>query len=362
MHRILRLITRAHHGGAQQNTLNHLKLLRDRFSMILAAGEEGFLTESARSLGVEVRILPHLARSINPLRDLASLNEALRVFTEVRPDIVHCHSTKAGVIGRLASFVLGIPAVFTAHGWAFAEGISAPARRFAEVTERIGARLTKKIIAVCQADKELAVRLRIAPAGKIAVIPNGITRQAAAADPGRPGPPRIIMVARFAPQKDQDLLVRAVGRMSRPLNLVFVGEGPRMDRVRSLAAEVARHQNIEFLGDRGDVDQLLSQSHVFALATHWEGMPLSILEAMRAGLPVVATNVAGIGEQVVDGETGYLVPASDPQAFQQALERLLDDPGRRARMGRAGRERFEGRFTAERAVDQTASVYEEILG
>jgi glycosyltransferase involved in cell wall biosynthesis len=173
--------------------------------------------------------------------------------------------------------------------------------------------------------------------------------------------PRIIMVARFSPQKAQALLLDAVRDIETPFELLFVGDGPDRSALEQRAAEMGLQHRVKFLGQRLDIPELLASSDIFALATNWEGFPIGILEAMRAGLPVVASNVNGVGEAVSDGVTGYLVPAADSNAFRNRLVQLLTDVNLRRNMGAAGRLRFEKEFTADVMLRKTASIYRELV-
>ena len=143
----------------------------------------------------------------------------------------------------------------------------------------------------------------------------------------------------------------------QPFQLLLVGDGPERPAVEEKVARYGLRDRVEFAGNRLDVPELLAGSHVFALFTKWEGFPISILEAMRAGLPVVASDVNGVREAVADGSTGFLAPPQDVATFRQRLELLVSSASLRERMGAAGRRRFEQEFTVERMVQQTAEVY-----
>jgi glycosyltransferase involved in cell wall biosynthesis len=171
------------------------------------------------------------------------------------------------------------------------------------------------------------------------------------------------MVARCAEQKDHSVLLRAFARIAEPAKLVFVGGGPKLAPLRAEANELNVANRVEFLGDRFDIAEILSGSHIFALASKWEGFPLSILEAMRAGLPVVASNVGGVSEAVTDGKTGFLVERGDVSVFRSRLHSLLDNPALRHKMGAAGRQRYEAAFTSDHMLRKTLAVYQmAVLG
>jgi glycosyltransferase involved in cell wall biosynthesis len=170
------------------------------------------------------------------------------------------------------------------------------------------------------------------------------------------------MVARYGPQKDHPTLLRALASLRQhPWELDLIGDGPLMEQTETLARELGLDGRVHFLGQRNDVDQRLAAAQMALLITNWEGFPLSILEAMRAGLPVVASDVGGVGESVRDGESGYLVPRADVTQLRDRIERLLTDPGLRARLGASGRERFVRDFTLDVSVARTLAVYRDAL-
>jgi glycosyltransferase involved in cell wall biosynthesis len=191
---------------------------------------------------------------------------------------------------------------------------------------------------------------------------NGVPDVIERALPAQGEPLRVVMVARFADQKDQALLLRAAAMLDTvPFEIVFVGTGIRMEAARSLARALNLHSRVVFLGDRDDVASILAASHIFVLSTKWEGLPLSVIEAMRAGLPVVASNVGGMSELVKDGVTGIMVEPGDAESLAAALERLVLDPELRRRMGSQGRLRYETCFSYEGMLERTRHIYSEVL-
>jgi glycosyltransferase involved in cell wall biosynthesis len=247
--------------------------------------------------------------------------------------------------------------VFTAHTWCFAEGTSWKWRIAGIPAERVAAWFSAAIINVSNANRDLALRHGVADQRRLVTIWNGIPDTRFRAWPGSVGTPLVVMVARCVPQKDHGLLLRVLARIQRPVRAVFVGDGPLLPALRAQAAQLRLQQRVEFVGNRSDVAQILSRAAVFALPTHWEGFPLSILEAMRAGLPVIASNVGGISEAIVENETGFLAERGDEEMFLDRLALLLEDAGLRARMGAAARARYEAEFTLKRMLDKTTAVY-----
>jgi glycosyltransferase involved in cell wall biosynthesis len=359
---ILQIVTKADLGGAQVHVLDLLRGFQDDFEMVLATGEEGYCTDQARSLGIECHVLPSLVQRIDPISDLKATAESIKLIRALRPDLVHCHTTKAGLVGRLAARLVNVPAVFTAHTWCFSEGTSLAWRALGRPAETFAALCSKKIITVSEANRTAAITRKIARADKFITVHNGGADTHHRARPGSGNPPRIMMVARLAAQKNQTLLVETVAKLKRPVILTLIGDGPLRPQAAQAAAACPAHIKVEFLGQRRDIPELLAQADLFVLSTNWEGFPISILEAMRAGLPVISTDVNGVSEAVDDGETGFLVSPRDGNGLLAALEKLVFDPAMLERMGTRGRAKFEQFFSLDAMLRKTVSVYELAMG
>ncbi len=359
--RILYLITRADLGGAQVHLLDLLKGLRGSIDASVAVGEAGFFTDAVRDLGLECRVAPHLVQPISPVRDMRALFQLVQLMRELKPDLIHAHTSKAGAVGRFAARIAGIPPIFTAHTWCFAEGTSWKWKLAGVPCERLAARFGSAIINVSDANRRLAASNGISNRVRLLTIHNGITDVSARAEPEFAGIPTIVMVARCAPQKDQALLLRALAEIDIPAQAIFVGDGETRPALEAEVCRLNLRRRVEFLGERRDVAQILAKCHIFALPTRWEGFPLSILEAMRAGLPVVASNVGGVAEAVIDSKTGFLAQCGDEFGFRARLRELIERPALRGQMGAAGRKRYETEFTLESMLRKTLAVYQEVL-
>jgi glycosyltransferase involved in cell wall biosynthesis len=367
--RIIYIITRADEiGGAQVHVRDVATALNSSgHEIIVLAGPSGSLSDQLAARGVPFQAVPPLVRPIAPWRDALAVRQLSSILRRVRPDLVSVHSSKAGWLGRLAAKLAGIPVILTAHGWKFAEGLPPAERRLSTVLERLFARLADHIITVCEHDRRLALACRIAPPSKITCIHNGVHDIAAGApvtrlaDTTAGAPVRIVMIGRFSPQKDHAGLLHALAPLGNlHWRLWLIGGGPDQAAAIALARDLRLGDRVQFLGERDDARAFLERADIFALASHWEGLPYSVLEAMSAGLPVIASAVGGVPEAVIDGETGILVPREDTAALRNALASLISDPERRHRLGTAARQRYESAFRFERMLSDTLAIYERV--
>jgi glycosyltransferase involved in cell wall biosynthesis len=357
--RLLLVATLAEPGGVV-TYLSSLVPALGGFELTVAAHGPGPLREAVERAGGRYVELRHVRRAPHPVRDLLGLLELVGLLRRLRPHIVHANSSKAGVLARLAAAICRTPIrLFTVHGWAFAWYRP----RFVYLwPDRLVRRLTTVTICVAEIARRQGVAARTCDAGRTVVIPNGVELPAARVRaPEAESTPVVISVGRLAAPKDFATLVRALSLVERPYRLRVVGDGPDRAALEEQVAASGAPDRVELLGERTDVAELLDAADVFALATTSEAMPMSVLEAMAAGLPVVASAVGGVPEVVVDGETGYVVPPGEPAPLAQALSALLADAGRRAAMGAAGRRRVEERFGVDRMRRSHVELYADLL-
>ncbi|AGL03792.1 glycosyltransferase family 4 protein [Desulfoscipio gibsoniae] len=363
--RIMHLITNGQAGGAQTHVYDLATNLRQQFDMHVAMGTGGPLWNNLKEQNIPVYRVPSLIRPISPRTDIQCIIQVIKLINSVRPDLICIHSSKAGILGRLAARLCGIPAIFTAHGWAFTEGVPGRQRQLYRQIERLAARWADRIICVSEYDRLLALQYGVGRAEKLVTIHNGASDigNKYRARPNGANPVRLIMVARFSKQKDQQLLLQALGALPADKNyqLDLVGDGPLWEKCRETAAGLGLEDKVNFLGARNDVPALLARAHIFVLISQWEGFPISILEAMRACLPVIATDVGGINEAVVDEETGFLVNRNDMANLQARLQELIDNPGWRLAMGQNGYSRYRQNFSLQAMLAKTAMVYNQVL-
>lgn len=343
--RVMTVVTNADRSGAPIHALQVMAALGESFDYRAVFGERGPLVGDVEALGIPVSVVPGMRSAVSPLRDAAALAGLLALVRRHRPALLHCHSSKAGMLGRLVSGLTGVPVLFTVHGWCWYAARDPAARRAMQALERGLLRASRRQRMIFVAD---AVRRD----GEAALGPlpgrtvwNGVPDRAPVPARVRPRT-RFLTAARFAPQKDFATLLRAFEAAAGDTELVVAGEGTDTAAFAEMVARLAprRGHAVRALGHRRDVAELMEAADAFVLASRWEALPLSIIEAMRAARPVIASAVGGAAELVEPGATGLLVPPGDPAALARALDRLRD-PVTRAAMGAAGRLRYDDRFT-----------------
>ena len=363
--KIAYIITRADDfGGAQAHLVSLAAKMQERgHTVVVLAGGTGPLFKELSRLKIAFQELKHLVHPLNPFKDLAAIFEARSFLKKFKPDLVATHSNKAGFVGRLAAFSLKLPAVHTSHGFLFLERPKSFTGRFYRLAEKLAAVVGQMVICVSQSEYNTAAAFKVIPPNKMLVVHNGLQDfpESFRAQPEKE-PVRLIMVARFAPPKDQAALLYALaGLKELKFNLQFVGDGKGLVAAKALAQELGLSEKTEFLGTRSDVNLLLVKANIFVLSSRREGFPISILEAMRAALPVVAAEVGGVAEAVIDKETGFLFAAGSAEELRAHLKELILKPALRKELGQAGRKRFLANFSLEKQVEETAEVYQKAL-
>ncbi len=359
------IITRGDDVGGAQIHVRDLcrRLLSQGCRVEVILGGRGVFTQLLELENIPVLVCPHLSRKINPKSDWTAYLELRNAVASRRPDLLSLHSSKTGILGRLVAHSLSIPCVFTAHGWAFTEGVDFLKRSVYRIIEQYMARYATRIICVSQYDYVLAVNAGI-PKHKITQIYNGISvtpqnAMPSVAKTNKPVP-RAVMIARFGGQKDHLTLLRAM-KLVPKMQLDLVGDGPKLGEVQTAADRLGLTNRIRYLGYRTDVVETLQAADVFCLISNYEGFPYTTLEAMREGLPTVVSNVGGAGEAVVDGKTGFLIEKGNIDVLARRLEFLTTSAAARVCMGSAARKRLLSNFTVNQMLAETMQVYKSAL-
>ncbi len=363
--RVLIVSTNADLAGAPAHVRDLVLSLRDRYAFTVVFGEDGPIRDTLADQGIATRILPGMRSAITPLTDLRTIGQLLGIIRDVKPAVVHAHSTKAGLVARVAGRLAGVPVAYSVHGWGFGPGRPRLQSIFVRASERLLAPVTQAFLSVSATDAATGRRALGLTERTLHLVRNGVPDTDARADPGRQAD--FVMVARTDYAKNHQMALeafsRTAGRAGVETRFTCVGGGtddPAFIRdARRWAGDAA--PRLDLLGARADIPDLLSRHGVFVLSSRYEGLPLSIIEAMRSGLPVIATRVGGVPELVIDGETGLLVGPDDVGAMADAMRRLASDSALRSRLGAAGRQRFVEHFTVERMRQRIAGVYDALI-
>ena len=363
--RIVYLIARSDSiGGYHIHVRDLATVMKERgHEPVVVMGGDGPFVDDLVERGIPYYSVRNLIREVRPWKDAAAFAEIRGILKNIQPDLVSTHGAKSGSLGRAVSWSLNIPVITTAHGWSFTTGVPAASARLYRWGEWITMACAARVITVSEYDRQLALRYRVARPEQLITVHNGM-RDISPELISRPeqSPPRIVMIARFEPQKDYTTLLRALARLrDSAWKLELIGDGPLRPEMEALSAQLGIGDRVQFLGARRDVAERLAQAQLFVLSSNWEGFPRTILEAMRAGLPTIASDVGGVRESVVDGGTGFVVRQGDVDHLESRLGTLIDDAQLRATMGEAARARFEEHFTFEQMLERTVAVYRNVI-
>jgi glycosyltransferase involved in cell wall biosynthesis len=375
---VAHIITRMILGGAQENTLltcEDQHRLGDRVTLVTgpALGPEGSLLDRARRAGFAIEVIPELRRSLNPYLDWVSYRKLVKRLRELRPDVVHTHSSKAGILGRAAAAALNIPCVHTIHGSPFHAYQSRLAHWFYVQCERWAARRCDRLISVADAMTHQYVAAGVAPREKFTTVYSGMEvepfvnpprdRQTVRRELGfRDEDIVVVKVARLFELKGHDDVI-AAAKIVVPRNprvrFLFIGDGVLRETLdRDIAAAgLADHFRFTGLVPPQSVPELLAATDIVVHASLREGLARVLPQGMIGGKPVVSYDIDGAREVVITGETGVLLPPRDVSGMATALLELAADPELRRRLGETGRSRWTEQFRHETMTARLREIY-----
>ncbi|MEZ6062659.1 MAG: glycosyltransferase family 4 protein [Planctomycetaceae bacterium] len=381
--RVAHIITRLIIGGAQENTLYNVDdqhhIHGDDVCLITGPGlgPEGSLEQRAHDRGLDIRTLPELQRSLHPWRDIGCYFALKRMLRDYRPDIVHTHSSKGGILGRRAAYALGIPAVHTIHGASFHFGQPALLHHSYRIAERFADKWCRHFISVCDAMSQQYLAAGIGTAQKFTTIYSGMEVEQFA-QPSRSraevraelgiSPDEIVVgkIARLFNLKGHEYLIEAapaiVAKVPR-VKFLLLGDGILYDQFVQRIAELGLTRHFVFAG-LVPPERVTDYLHAMDVVVHtsvWEGLARVLPQALIAGKPVVSFDIDGASEVCIDEVTGLLVPPRSVSELAQAVNRLCLDQELRARFGTTGRDRFTERFRHESMTKQIREVYRKVL-
>lgn len=364
--RVFHLITRLLKGGAEAKTIETVLGLED-YEFVVGHGAE-YDPEQVLRLekeGVKTHRLKSI-RHYNPVTAVIGVGAVARYLEKHDFDIVHTHSTEAGIIGRFAASIANVPIVIhTVHGVPFASDRNDILNRFVLYCERAAARRTDCLITNADAIAEEYLTRDIGRENQYRTVYSGIHlddfHQATPAEDVSGDGIRIVMVGRLADGKGFEDLITAVEQLPRDkISVYFVGDGPLKDQLQKEIDERGLSDTIHLLGYRTDIPEILAACDIFVLPSYREGTPRVITEAMASGLPVVATNIAGVPEQIEDGVNGILIEPGDVNTLVAGLQQLIESPELRQQYAASSRERVE-RFSIQQMLTDIDSIYQDLL-
>ena len=382
MIKIVRIIARLNIGGPAINAVLLTEGLdKDKFTTRLVTGKvdlhEGDMSYLAKEKNIDFVLIDELGRNLNIVRDLKAFWKIYKIIKNERPDIVHTHTAKAGALGRLAAFLAGVPIkVHTFHGHVFDGYFNSISTRVFIVIEKVLGMLTTKVITVSNSvANDVSMRYNIVPKEKVAVILLGFDLDRFFTADSRKGHLKqesnlssdyllVGMVGRLVPIKNHRMFIDAIKVLitnGMKVKALIVGDGQLRRELENYAEQIEIKNNVLFLGWRKDLENIYPDLDVVCLTSLNEGTPVSLIEAMASGKPVVATDVGGVRDVVNEGKSGFLVPSGDVNRFADSLSELLKNDSMRSTMGVYARKSVMVKFTKERLVKDTEDLYENLL-
>ena len=392
MPRVLRIINRLNLGGPTFNAAYLSNFLAPEFETLLVSGMKDDAEESSefivKNLDLHPVYMPEMYRELNPFRDYKSYYKLRKIIEEFKPDIVHTHAAKAGAVGRLAASHSGVPIILhTFHGHVFHSYFSpAKTRLFLEI-ERYLAKRTTKIIALSEIQKrELVDEFKIAPADKFEIVQLGFDLRKFEEDKEQkratfrkkynvaPNEVAIGIVGRLVPIKNHELFLKALKIVSEKspskIRAFIIGDGEERSKIEQLAqalnlsfnnADLAESNILTFTSWIKDIDVSNAGMDIIALTSNNEGTPVSLIEAQASGKPIVSTNVGGIEDIVIAGETALLSPVGDVESFAANLLELVNSAEKRNKMALKGSDFVRQKFSYTRLCSDMAILYRTLL-
>jgi glycosyltransferase involved in cell wall biosynthesis len=378
--RVLLVITGLATGGATNVVLelaNYLNKHTD-FDIKLLTGPAPIgrndVTYLAYERGIPTQVVPSLINYLNPIVNLKAVLDVRRIIGQQKYDIVHTHSSVAGIVGRLAAVTAKVPVIIHhVHGWGLHEGMSTQRQMLYLSLERLCARCTNRLIAVSKSDIQKGIVKCIAREDKFALIYNGIfldkfrqtvDKQQVYSDLELdPTCKHVGMIGRLDKQKNPLDFIRAAAIVSRSYSKVqflIAGDGLLRSQCERLIIDLDLKNKFFLLGNRNDIEKILSILTITAMSSLWEGLPITFLESMSAGKPIVANDVDGASDIITDGETGYLVTPRQPPEMAERILYLLNNEKTCEEMGHSAHER-SNYFSIQRMHAEIEALYRELL-
>jgi glycosyltransferase involved in cell wall biosynthesis len=374
--RILYVITKANWGGAQKYVYDLATSLDPQtYDVAVAYGQSGILDEKLRAAGIRTIFIPSLQRDVNPLLDISSFIDLIKIFRQERPDIVHLNSSKIGGLGALAGRIVGVPnIIFTVHGWVFNEERPAISKAFIWLASWITVLFCHRVIVLGDGEKKQALEMPFVNADKVVKIRNGIgaidfksqtearevlTNKIVAGGGQIPTGETLWYgtISELHVNKGLPFLIEALAKLDHPFISVVIGEGEERERLQEKINRLGLAGKVFLLGQIDNAATYLKAFDIFTLTSIKEGLPYVLLEAGLAERPVIASNVGSISDIVEDKKTGLLVPPQNIESIKNALVSLSANQSLRLEYGQNARKKIETGFSKDQMLKETVQLY-----
>ncbi len=378
---ILYIITQSELGGAQRYVFDLVNSLKDEFKVLVAFGEQGGKGELAKRLeeiNVDYYVVPYLVRKISLISDIAAFFNLLKLINKIKPDVVHLNSSKVSILGSLAAFLIkkikkkNLLIVYTAHGWVFNEPLSFIKKVFYEYIEKFTAYFKDKIICVSEFDYQVALNKNIIPQNKLVVIYNSIpelsfypkekARLELASLIKKDLDNKLVIgsIGNLYPNKGFKYLIKAAKKIVKynpDTIFVIIGDGIQRKFLEDIITKNGLLDNVFLVGRIKSAWKLLKGFDVYVCSSLKEGLSYTILEAMQAARPIVATNVGGNAELIRDNVSGFLVKTKDYNSLSEKIKILIDDPSLREKVGEKAKNNVQQHFSFKKMIQKTKMLY-----
>ena len=353
-------------GGAQIHVRDLSLYCKEKgFKVTIISGEGDFF-DPLINKGITLIKLSFLNRSLNLIFDSFAVFKLNRIIKKIKPDILSTHSSKAGALVRISSLLSFNypPIIFTAHGWSFAKGKNFLSILLFSRIEKCLAFFTEKLITVCETDFKLGLEYKICTPDKLLCIHNGMHYY-----PSRIKKKnskfrniRLISIARFQDQKDHFTLLKGLSKIRKTSwDLTLIGDGPLKNKIVNYATCLNILNRIKFISNTNDTKSYLDESDIYLLISNWEGFPRSIIEALRSSLPIIASNVGGVLESVVENYNGFLIESLDYEKIASSIEKLSQDPKLFNNFSKNSRNLFDEKYKFDYMSKKYLLLYNSII-
>ncbi len=364
--KILYIATNSDLGGVSKYLLETVKYLPENIEPYFIMATSGYFSDELKKFGIkdeQIFFVPMTNSIFNILQHIKSNLKTLSIARKIKPDIIHCNATTGGIVGAISGLLTKTPTVFTVHGWPFTDGISKNKQKFYKVLEFLICFIFKKIICVSEYDRQIGMKALPMHKNKMITVHNGISdiSDEYKKKEFSKNELKIVMISRFCPQKDPYTLIFAVHELIKEgynIKLDLYGYGQELDKVLN-CIKLKNTDNIQYKGEISDVTPILKNYDVYALISNWEGLPIGIIEAMRAGLPILVSDVGGNSECIKNN--GYLVKRQDIMECRKQIKAIWDNRENIATFGQNSRKFYEEEFKAEKMTEGIIKIYKEVL-